>query len=129
MPLHKKYFWLGLLGILTVYTLYYLFLRDSSYFFHLPRKLRHVYKLLSVAWVYAVGSWALQKFCPAWINHLWHAFHIVLLSFLIVVGAIDWSTGGVPFLWKHLAATVHEILISPVLYVSMVLVNSRLKQA
>lgn len=127
--MRNKYFWLGLLGIVLVYSIYYLFLRDTDYFFNLPRKLRHVYKLASVVWVYAVGSWALHKFSPAWISQLWHFIHIVLLAFLITVGLIDWFVNGVPFLWKHLAASVHEILISPVLYVSMVLVNSRLKQA
>jgi hypothetical protein len=112
---------------MVIYSLYYLLLRDTSYFFSFPRKLRHVYKLVGVVWVYGFGSWALQKICPVWMNQLWHIIHILLLSFLIVVGVIDWSIGSVSFSWKHLAATIHEILISPVLYVSMVIVSERFK--
>jgi hypothetical protein len=121
--LHNRFFWLGLAGILFVYSLYYLLLRDNHEFYQVPRKFRHVYKFLSVVWVYGIGSWALEKMRALWMYELWHLIHLTLIGFLLGVGAFDWWTGGLSFGWKHIAASIHEILISPVLYTGMVLVN------
>ena len=124
---HKQVFWIGLSGIVLVYSLYYLLLRDSGHFYAVPRKFRHVYKLLTVAWVYGIGSWSLERMKALWMYGLWHLVHLVLIGFLIVLGCIDWGIGGLPFGWKHIAASIHELLISPVLYVAMVIVNTRLR--
>lgn len=124
---HKRYLWIGLAGILLVYSLYYLLLRDNHLFYRIPRKFRHVYKFLTVVWVYGIGSWALEKMRALWMYGLWHAIHLILITALLMIGVADWLQGGLPFGWKHIGASIHELLISPVLYVAMVVVNARMK--
>lgn len=127
-PWHKYYFWIGLAGILLVYSLYYLLLRDTHIFYAVPRRLRHVYKFLSVVWVYGIGSSALEKMRALWMYGLWHAIHLILIAALLLIGGADWLSGSLSFGWKHIGASIHELLISPVLYVAMVVVNSRVKR-
>jgi len=113
----RRTFLIGFAGIVLVYSLYYLLVRDSQQFYHIPRKIRHVYKFLSVIYVYGIGMWALKKYSGAvWMIAVWHFVHLVLILFLLLIGFVDWFYIPLSFKWKHLGASAHEFLISPVLY-------------
>jgi hypothetical protein len=58
---------------------------------------------------------------------LWHIIHIGLLSIITLIGAYDWVFGMVNMNIKIFATSLQEILISPVLYFGMGILQRSLK--
>ncbi|MDP4149803.1 MAG: hypothetical protein Q8927_10765 [Bacteroidota bacterium] len=124
---HRQlFFWGGLLLILALYSLYNIFLVDTSYYFFIPRILRHFSGLGCVALVYAIGVYALGKYTVPWMMQVWHALHIFLLFVLFLFGILAWQWGSLPLPLHNLVGSLLEVLISPVLYVAMGILNTRL---
>lgn len=69
-------------------------------------------------YVYGIGMWVFSYYSNAtWMIAVWHVVHLVLISFLVLLGIIDWFLMPVSFAWKHLGGSAHEFLISPALYI------------
>lgn len=125
----QKFFWGGLVLILTVYSIYNIFLVDTSYYFYIPRIVRHFSGLGCVVVVYLAGVVALRKYTVPWMMQVWHALHLFLIFLLLLFDILAWSMGSLPLPLHNLAGSLLEILISPILYVAMGLLNKRLSTA
>ena len=122
------FFWSGLVAIALVYTLYNIFLEDASYYGAVPRKLRHVIRFLTILGVYGIGAFALHKFAVPWMLRIWHLIYFVSIVFLLAIGLYDWSHGLSTHLVRNFADSLTELLIAPALFVTMGIINARLKK-
>lgn len=126
----KVRFLSGLIIIIIIYSWYYLcFLHfiENSQTVSIPRKIRHIMILLITITVYFVGTFHLGKIKDTWMSTIWHIIHISGLFIITSIGLFDWLFGGTIMLTR-LARTIQELLISPVLYVAMGLLNKSLNK-
>jgi hypothetical protein len=123
--LRDKRFILALIGIIVVYSVYYLFFEGYAHW-NIPRKMKHLGRVLSVIGVYGIGTLSLRNVADKWMMNLWHLIHTLLIVVLFLIGAYDWLVNMVSYPTKRFAASIHEFLISPVLFVGMWLLKSRL---
>ncbi len=121
----KAIFFIGLFAIVIVYSLYNIYF-DLTSVPDIPGKWKHVNKLFFVLIVYTIGTIALKKYTVVWMMQIWHLVHIVFISLLLLIGAYDWYNGSITDQLRNIANSVHEFLISPVLYVSMGIIQARL---
>jgi len=89
-------FWMGLIIILVIYTLFYLFFKDANYLGLIPRKIRHIIKFVVLITIYLVGVWHLSLDKITWMKTLWHLIHISGIVFLVSLGAYDWLIDPMP---------------------------------
>lgn len=118
-------FVIGLIVIILIYSAYYIYFADSENAITIPRKIRHIIKFGTTIIVYGVGSFHLGKLKQKWMSMLWHIIHISLLVTITSIGIYDWIFGMVSQPTKDLAQSMQEFLISPVLYASMGILNSK----
>ncbi|WP_396602437.1 hypothetical protein [Algibacter sp. R77976] len=123
----KVRFIAGLIFIIVIYSWYSLYFVDNSAIAFIPRKIRHVITLLITIIIYFVGTFHLGKLKDTWMSTIWHLVHISGLIIISLIGLFDWFIGGSLTL-SRFARTIQEILISPVLYVAMGLLNRSLKK-
>lgn len=116
----------GLICVLIIYTLYYVFFVEHAFSYQIPRKIRHVIKFGTTVVVYLVGTYHLGRLKDKWMSTLWHFIHISLLCAITGIGLFDWTFGKVSVKTRELAASFQEFLISPVLYFAMGLINKRM---
>lgn len=121
----RKIFFLGLIAIIIIYSLYNIYF-DITNVPGIPGKIKHANKLLFVLIVYGTGTFVLKKFTVQWMMFIWHLIHIVFISVLIIIGLFDWYKGSIPDQIRNIANSLQEFLISPVLYVSMGIIQFRL---
>ena len=124
----KVRFFIGLILIIIVYSCYHIFIAEQKNTTLIPRKLRHVITLLVTLLVYFIGTQHLGKLKIKWMVSLWHLIHISGLLILIVLGVFDWLflNGEINRKLSSFASTIQELLISPILYVGMGLINNAL---
>ncbi len=118
-----KKFWMGLIIILVIYTLFYLFFKDTTYVGLIPRKLRHVIKFVILITIYLVGVWHLNLDQITWMKTVWHLIHLSGIAFLVLLGAYDWLIRPMPMFMRELMDAVNEFLIGPTLFVAMALLQ------
>lgn len=118
-----KKFWMGLIIILVIYTLFYLFFKDTDYVGLVPRKLRHVIKFVVLITIYLVGVWHLNLDKITWMKTLWHLFHLSGIAFLVLLGTYDWLIQPMPMFMRELMDAVNEFLIGPTLFVGMAILQ------
>lgn len=120
--------WLiGLILILIIYAVFYLFFVESENSYFIPRRVRHLIKFFTTFLVYFVGTMHLGPLKDKWMSQIWHFIHISLLAVLVLIGTYDFLFGMVSKNVKDFTVTIQEFLISPVLYVGMGIINKRLK--
>jgi hypothetical protein len=112
-------FWMGLIIILIIYTLFYLFFKDTNYVALIPRKIRHIIKFVVLITIYLVGVWHLSLDKITWMKTLWHLFHISGIVFLVSLGAYDWLINPMTQFMREVMDAVNEFLIAPTLFVVM----------
>jgi hypothetical protein len=122
----RLFFLIGLLAITLIYFLYNIFLVDVDYYQSIPRKIRHINKFGSILLVYGVGTWTLKKYTIHWMMQIWHVVYAVTVIALIFIGLYDWRFGVISIQLRNIASALHEFLISPILFVGMGILNSRL---
>lgn len=118
----------GVIFIVIIYSCYYIFFAENNDVAFIPRKVKHVISLLTTIAVYFVGTFHLGKLKDAWMSTLWHIIHITGLSIITSIGMYDWLILEVTLGTKIFARNIQEILISPVLYVAMGLLNKSLNK-
>ena len=116
----------GFFAIVIVYSLYNIYLVDVNYYEDIPRKVRHINRFLSILIVYGIGFYTFKKYDVPWIRTLWNIIYILFLSLLILIGIYDWSLGPASGQIRNIANTFHEFLISPILYVAILIINNTL---
>ena len=116
-------FWMGLIIILAIYTLFYLFFKDADYLGLIPRKIRHIIKFVVLIAIYLVGVWHLSLDKIIWMKTLWHLIHISGIIFLVFLGAYDWLIYPMPMYMREVMDAVNEFLIAPTLFVVMGLLH------
>lgn len=92
----------------------------------IPRKIRHVIKFTTTIAVYIIGSFYLGQIKEKWMSRLWHIVHIALLCIITSFGLFDWFINPLSQSTKDLVQSMQEFLISPVLYVSMGVLNNKI---
>ena len=126
----KIRFIFGLVFVFIFYTSYYLLIVDNRDTEVLSRKIRHIITFLFTIAVYFIGTLHLGKLKARWMASIWHIVHISGLCIITLIGIIDWfilsDQPHMKLSW--LARTIQELLISPVLYVGMGLLNSALNK-
>ena len=116
----------GFIGIILVYSLYNMYLVDVNYYDQIPRKVRHIARFLSIVMVYGIGLYTLKKAMEGWVINIWNIIYLVFASLLILIGLYDWGTGGASNQIRNIANTLHEFLISPVLFVALYIIYTKL---
>jgi hypothetical protein len=116
-------FWMGLIIILVIYTLFYLFFKDANYLGLIPRKIRHIIKFVVLITIYLVGVWHLSLDKITWMKTLWHLIHISGIVFLVSLGAYDWLINPMPQFMREVMDAVNEFLIGPTLFVGMAILQ------
>ena len=59
---------------------------------------------------------------------IWHFVHISGLGIITSLGLLDWAIGGISVYLRAFAASIQELLISPIFYMAMGLLNKTLKR-
>jgi hypothetical protein len=122
----RKYILIGLFAITTVYLLYNIFLVDASYYEDIPRKVRHLSRLLSIIFVYGIGYYSFKNYGEKWIIDIWNIIYFAVIPLLILIGIYDLSLGPASVELRNISKTLHEFLISPVFYVTILIVKKTL---
>ncbi|MBU2949825.1 hypothetical protein KO493_03840 [Tamlana agarivorans] len=121
-------FFSGLLMIILIYSLYSIYFAENKNTPDIPRKLRHVISLGATVTIYLIGTSHLGKLQDSWMSFIWHLVHISGLCILTTLGLFDWLIAEISPKLKLFCLTIQEILISPVLYVAMGLLNKSLNK-
>lgn len=120
----KQKYIAGLVYIFLIYTAYYFYFVDGLFATIKPLLLKH-FVLIGIAFlVYFIGTLHLGKIQQSWMSFLWHIVHISLLSTLIAINLYKVKSGNeLSYAMQHLSDNIKEILISPMLYFAMGLLN------
>ncbi len=113
-----KRFWAGLVVILFIYSAFYLLLADNKHLIPVPRMGRHLIKMLVVFAVYFSGTLFLGKLPQKWLLQVWHLTHITLITLLISLWGWHFLVKDLPLNLRRLGFSIHEFLISPLLYLA-----------
>ena len=119
----------GLIFIIIIYSWYYLFfITESQEWLLLPKLTFHLIRFGVTILVYFIGTFHLGKLKDKWMSSIWHFVHISGLCIITSMGLFDWFIMEISRSSKDFAHTIQEILISPVLYVAMGLLNRSLNK-
>ena len=124
----KNRFILGLILIVLVYTIFYVCFVENAEMKMVPRKTKHLIKFFSTIVVYVIGTVHLGKLKDAWMSKLWHAIHVSGLVILGFLGLFHWYIYEVGLPIKSIAVSIQELLMSPLLYAAMGILNKSLKK-
>lgn len=118
---------IGLILICIIYTLYYVYYQENDAIKVLPRIIRHAIKFGTTISVYIIGTYFLGQLKVQWMQQLWHFIHLCLLGILVAFGMYDLLIQSAPKNIREISMVFQEFLISPVLYVGMKLLNSKIE--
>lgn len=123
-----KYFWPGLIMLLAVYSVYYLLYADNKNFAPQGMLARHFFKIGVVFVIYLAGSYFLRRLPQPWLLQIWHLIHITLISLLISLWVWHFAVSPLPQNMRKLGNSLHEFLISPLLYLATGLLGRMVPQ-
>ena len=115
----------GLIFIIIIYSWFVLFMENTNAF---PVKIRHLITFITTIGVYLVGTFHLGKMKYKWLPSLWHLVNISGLCIIIVLGLFNWFIMEVGISIKLLGRGIQELIMSPVLYVAIYLLNRSLNK-
>lgn len=90
----------------------------------LPKLTFHLIRFGTTIVVYFIGTFHLGKLEDSWMSKIWHLVHIGGLIIITSMGLFDWFILDIGRPAKQFAHTIQELLISPVLYVAMGILNN-----
>jgi len=94
-----------------------------------PKMAFHLIRFGTTIAVYFIGTLHLGRLKDSWMSKVWHLVHVGGLIIITSLGLVDWFIIEISRSIKHFAHTIQEILISPVLYVAMGILNKALNRA
>ena len=121
-------FIIGLILIILIYSGYYIYFVDNDIAFNLSRRLKHITTFITTVIIYFVGTFHLGKLADTWMSTIWHMVHISGLFIFTSLGLYDFLFSELSLSLKSFARSIQELLVSPVLYVGMGLLNNTLKK-
>lgn len=95
----------------------------------LPKLTFHLIRFVTTVVVYFIGTFHLGKLEDSWMSKIWHVVHIGGLVIITSMGLFDWFILEISRTGKQFAHTIQELLISPVLYVAMGILNNVLHRS
>ena len=124
----KVRFIAGLVFIIIIYSAYYLLFLENSNLI-IPMKTKHIIKFSTTIIIYLIGTFHLGKLTDKWMSILWHLIHISGLCIITSLGLFDWFIAEISESLRLFANSIQELLISPILYLAMGLLNRSLKKS
>src|SRR5690606_42064421 len=118
----------GLVFIVILYSLYNIYFVENQDFISQSKLILHVIRFSITVLIYFIGTMHLGRIKDNWMSALWHLIHISGLTIMTSLGLISWFIIDIGFDLKQVAYTIQELLISPVLYVAMGLLNKSLNK-
>ena len=123
-PKKKAAFWIGLLVMILIYCLYYLY-----FIYGLSREVSlrtmHLLKFLFVLMAYGAGLLGLRRSVSPGLVQLWRLVYAACLLLLVLLGLYDWFFARAPLSVRGIADNIQELLVSPILYVVISIVSYR----
>lgn len=119
----RLYFWGGLLAIMALYCLYYLYFIDGLSL-QISLRARHIGKFLFIIVAYLTGLYALKKQVPGWVILIWHFLYGGILLMLLSFGMYDWAMARASVPMRIIAYDLQELLVSPIVYVALVFLGN-----
>src|ERR1700744_6010291 len=104
----RKYIIIGLIAIIVVYTLYSVFLAYASYANDIPRKVRHINRLLCILVIYGIGYFSFKKVGVKWVVDTWNIIYFSIAFLLVLTGVYDWLLGPSPLGLRAIAKNFNE---------------------
>lgn len=117
----------GLIFIIITYSCYHIFFAENNDAALISKKVRHMIRFSITLAIYFIGTYHLGKLKDTWMSSLWHMVHISGLCIITSIGLYYWISEDLEQRAILFANSIQEILISPVLYVAMGLLNRSLK--
>lgn len=118
----------GLILIVIIYSLYYIYFVENQNLISLSKIILHIIRLATTIIIYIIGTIHLGKLKDNWMSSLWHFIHISGLCIITSLGLFSWFILDIGLDLKAFAYTIQELLISPVLYVAMGLLNKSMNK-
>ena len=124
----SRRFILGLVFIIIIYSLNFIFFVENVTLKLNPIQ-QHIISFSITIIVYFIGTIHLRTSSTErkWILSLWHLIHISGLFIITFLGLFDWFISDIHLSLNQFAHSIQEMLISPVLYAVMGLLNKTLK--
>ena len=119
---------LGLFVITVLYCVYYLGF-VYGIFTRVPIRTRQILKFLFALAVYGAGWLALRRQVAEWMVKIWHLLYACGVGVLLLLGAYDWAIARLPASVRSVADAVQELLVSPLLFIAMLLLLRSLRVA
>jgi hypothetical protein len=123
---NSRYLFAGFFCITAVYLAYNVFFVDAADYEQFPRALKHLSRLISIIIVYVIGFYSFKKYDVKWIRDLWNMMYLITGPLLLLIGLYDLKFGPAPEQFKSVAKTLHDFLISPVIYAAILIVKKTL---
>lgn len=117
----------GLIFICIIYSCYQIFFKENNDIGLIPRKLRDIIRFSVTVGIYFVGTFHLGKLKDTWMSSIWHIVHISGLCIITTIGLYYWVFTDMAKSVIHFANSIQHILISPILYISLGLLNRSFK--
>ncbi len=108
----------GLMVLVLIYSAYYLLVADNDRIVEKTPFVTHSVKILVVLLIYLAGTYFLARLPQKWLKLLWHIVHIVLITILVMLWTWHFAVQPLPAGLRNLGYSIHEFLISPLLYVA-----------
>ncbi|MFY7900170.1 MAG: hypothetical protein ACOVNY_08295 [Chitinophagaceae bacterium] len=112
---------IGILLILAVYSLYYIYFYDTLYYYTIDRKLKHIIKFITLVAVFFIGWLYTKQAKQAWLKQMWLLIYFCCFCVLIAIGLYDWIFKEASYQVQSFSHTIFEFLISPIPYIGLFL--------
>jgi hypothetical protein len=120
---NRKYVLSGFFSIASVCLLYNMFLVDANYYEQIPREIKHLARLATIVLVYCIGLYSFKKYNVKWVTDLWNMIYLAIVPLLILIGFADLVWGPVPVPLRSISKTLHDCLISPIVFAAILIVK------
>ena len=112
----------GLIIIILIYSWFYIFFIENSNLV-ISKLGKYFVSFATTIAVYFVGTFHLGKLKDKWMSLLWHVIHVSGLCIATSLGLVDWLITDIGMNLVSFARSIQEMLISPLLYLAMGLIN------
>ncbi len=119
---HRGSFVIGLLAIVVLYCVYYLFFVYGA-FIGMALRPRHFIKLVFVVLVYGAGFLALRRSAVVWTTKVWHLLYGLTIFILVGMVLYDWGVSRLSASSRSIADDLQDFLVSPLPYICIELLR------